>query len=97
MFFEVGFERGGGAAGDVDGCFTGLGAAGVGGRHGRGRADQRRVGVLEDRDVGDRQRADGFAVVTAFEAEEIPFLVEAAVAPAVEGHLQRDLGRRSAV
>ena len=84
MPFEVGFERGGGASGDVGGRFARFGAAGVGRRHGRCRADQWRVGILENGHVGDRQRADGFAVVTAFETQEVALFIETAVAPAVE-------------
>ena len=65
--------------------------------HGRRHAYQRRVSVPEDRYIGDGQRTDRFAVVTAFETEEVLFLLLAAIAPEVERHLQRDFGRRRAV
>ena len=58
---------------------------------------QRVVGVAEDRDVGDRERADGLAVITVAQADELALVRAAAVAPAVEALLERDLDRRGAV
>jgi hypothetical protein len=53
-------------------------------------AQQRAVGVLEQGDVGHGQRADGLAVVAAFEADEFLLVRMAVVAPRVEAHLERD-------
>ena len=97
MLRQMGFQRGSGTAGDIGRRFAVAGMARVGGRYRGGTAHQRRVGVLENRYVGDGQRADGLTVVAALEAEEILLFVDAAIAPAVERHLQRDLGRRGAV
>ena len=62
-----------------------------------GGAHKGRVGVLEQGDVGDRQGADGFAVVAAGQAEEFGFLRPAAVAPEMEAHFQRNFSGRSAI
>ena len=98
VFLQPVGEAGRGAAGDVSRRFPRFGQTEV--RRGQdvcGVANQRRVGVLENRDVGDGQRADGFAVVAAGEAEEFGFFRPADIAPVMKAHLQRDLGRRGAV
>ena len=97
MRCQMRFQRLGGAAGNVDRRFAVLGLTRVGCRHGSGGADERCVGVAEYRHIGHRQRTDRFAVVAAGEAEEVPLLFVAAIAPAVEGYLECDLGRRGAV
>jgi hypothetical protein len=61
------------------------------------RAQQRAVGILEQGDVGDGQRADGLAVVAALQADEFLLVGVAGVAPVMKTHLQRDLDRRGAV
>ena len=94
---QMGFERLGRAAGNINRCFAVFGLAGIRRRHGGRGADERGIGIAENRHVGHRQCADRFAVVAAGEAKEIAFFVAATIAPAVEGHLERDLGRRSAV
>ncbi len=58
---------------------------------------QRVVGVAEDRDVGDGQRADGLAVIAVLQADELALVRETAVAPGMEALLQRDLDRRGAI
>ena len=90
-------ERGGGAHGDIARGFARRRAARVGRRHGRVAAQQRRVGVAEERHVGHRERAQRLAVVAAGERDEAVLSGLARVAPVVERHLQRDLRRRGAV
>jgi hypothetical protein len=51
-----------------------------------------RVGVAEQRDIGHRERTDGFTVIAAGETHEFILAGTAAVAPEVERHLERDLG-----
>ena len=65
--------------------------------HDRVPVQERRVGVAKERNVGDGERAERLAVIAPREARELDLLRNAAVAPIVEGHLQRDLGRRCAV
>ena len=66
------------------------------GTHARCR-EQRRVDVAEQRHIGHGQRAQRLAVIAAGEAHERALVGIAAVAPVVEAHLERDLGRRRAV
>ena len=93
MLFKMLFERGGGATSDIDSCFARAGLTGIRvGQDGR-RADQWGVGRLEQGNIGDAERTHGFTVVAAFQAEEVAFLRVTPVAPAVEGHFQRDFSR----
>jgi hypothetical protein len=94
---EVGRERVAGLARDVRGRAAVVRAPRVGGGHRVADAHDRRVGVAEDRDVGDGERAERLAVVAAGEADEAPLLRPPGVAPRVVAHLERDLGRRRAV
>ncbi len=67
-------------------------------RHYRLRgAQQWTVGVLEQRHIGDGQRAYGLAVIAAFEADEFLLASLAVVAPRMEAHFQGDFHRRRTV
>ena len=79
------------------GAFSGLGPPRIRRRHLHAVAQQGRVGVLEQRNIGHRQRADGFAVVAVLQADERVFLRLPCVAPVVRAHFQRDFGGRGAV
>ena len=83
----------------VDGGIRVAAVAGAGGGRGqhRVRAQQRGVGVAEQRDVGHRERADRLPVVAAGESRVMRLARGALPLPVVEAHLQRDLGRRRAV
>ena len=84
-------QGGGGAAGDSGGCFVWCRQARIRrGQHMRRVPHQRRVGFLEQGDVGDGQRTDGFAVVTAGQAEKFRFLRTAGIAPVMKAHLERN-------
>ena len=61
------------------------------------RPQQRRVGVPEQRHVGDRQRAQRLAVIARARLTNCALAASGRVAPVVEAHLERDLGRRGAV
>ena len=60
-------------------------------------AHERRVGIAEDRDVGDAERAQRLAVVAALQRDELRLAALAAIGPVVRRHLERDLGCRGAV
>ena len=90
-------QCGGGPLGHVGGAFARAGTAGVGAVDGGGQAHQRRIGVAEDAQIGDRQRPDRLAVVAAGQADEAGLVRLALVAPGMRAHLQRDLGGRGAV
>ena len=73
------------------------GSARIRRRHGGAEAQQGRIGLAEERDVSDRQRAHRLAVVAAGQADEAALARAAGVAPVVGAHLQRDLGGGGAV
>ncbi|MNC84768.1 hypothetical protein D3C83_03340 [compost metagenome] len=97
MLREVPLERLRAAGGEIARRLARFRLPPVGARHLRAVAQQRRIGVLEQRDVGDRKRARRLAVVAAGEAHEARFLRRAAIAPVVKAHLERDLGGGRAV
>jgi len=96
-FSAVRFQRDGGRHRRVARRLPCAGQPPVGAGHRVAGAQQRRVGVAEEGDVGHRQRAERLAVVAAGEAEEAVLAGLAAVAPVVETHLQCDFHRRGAV
>ncbi|MNC84557.1 hypothetical protein D3C83_01130 [compost metagenome] len=59
--------------------------------------DERRIGVLEEGDVGHRQRAERLPVIAAGEADEAGLGRPSRVAPVMKAHLERDLDRGRAV
>ena len=73
-------------------------AVGVAGRDAVLGEQQRLVGGVEEVDAAERDRSDRVAVVALGEADErgAARVLAAALAPVLEGHLQRDLGRRRA-
>ena len=87
---EVGVERGRGG-------FHADAKARIGTRHDGVGAQQRRIGVAEERHIGHRERAQRLPVIAAGEAHEAALVGLAAIAPVVEAHLQRDLGGGGAV
>ena len=61
-------------------------------RQGRTQAQQRRVGLTKQINVGNRQRPHGFTVITTLQAHKLVLLRQPAIAPTVHAHLQSDLG-----
>ncbi len=94
---EVAFQPGGAAHGVIARRFPLLRKAPVGARDLAARHDQRGIGVLEQAQVGNRQRAERLAVIAAGQADETGLDGAAAVAPVVEAHFQCDLDRGGAV
>ena len=67
------------------------------GRREQRLAQQRRIHAPVQRDIADRQRADGFTVVPVFQCDELRAPGLAAVVEPMEGHLQRDFHAGRAV
>src|SRR5712691_5021313 len=58
---------------------------------------KRRISVLEQRDIGDRQRTQGFAVIAVFKADKAGLFDVPAVTPKMKTHFERDFDTGSAV
>ena len=86
MVGQMGFQRVGAALRKGLGGFARLGQPRVGGGYLYRMPQQRRVGRLEQRDVGHRQCADGFAVVAVLETDKAVLLWPACITPVVGAH-----------
>ena len=60
-------------------------------------ADQRCVGIAEQGNIGDRKRAQCFAMVAARQADELTLFRMPGVLPGVKRHLERDLDGAGAI
>ncbi len=97
MLFEIMFERAGATLGVGARRLAFFREPPVRARHLHAIAQQRRVGVFEQGDVGDRQRAQRFAVIAVGEADEAGFLRPSCIAPEMEAHFQCNLDRRCTI
>ena len=97
VLFEESLQGRSRAARDIGGAFLIDRLPCVGRGHDMRATDQWCIGISEDGDVGDGQRTHRFAMVAAGQRDELGLLRAAMVAPVMEGHLQRDLGRRGAI
>ena len=97
MRLQPGLQAPGCAARHVGSRFAGPGLACIGAGHGGRQTHQRAVGIAKQRNIGDRQRAYGLAVVAAGQTHETVLGRLPLVAPVMRTHLQRDFGGRSAV
>ena len=94
---EEALERGGRDFRAADpGVLVVVGVARGKGRH-QARVEERRIGVAEDRDIGDAQRAHGLAVIAALQGGEARLSGLSPVCPVAKRHLQRDLGGGRAI
>ncbi len=93
MLREMRFQRTGRALGDIARGFAGGRTTPIRRSDDSVTAQQRRIGVAEQRHVGHRQGAERLAVIAVRKTCERALVRPAAILPVVEAHLERDLHR----
>jgi hypothetical protein len=91
------FQAGNCMARDIRGRLSRLRAAAIGRRRHMCLAYQWTIGILEQRDIGDRQRAYGLAMVTPAKANKLALLRLTTITPKMKAHLQGNFDRRCTV